>query len=209
MKVIILLLLLLHTLIARENPFEPVYHGPKIKDDIIPLLHITSSQTSTSPSKSLIKPSIIKPINKAVEKCKTIQVTKSIPQETVPISPTIMIAKKIDTISKPTMKKKRKIGYKTIYQNYFLKVQTNYKNFKIITEDSLRKKVRYTHPARIAFDFDRLQYFHTKNITFNSAFAKKIKFGSHHDFYRITVQLNRYKHYKLTKRPYGYLLSFY
>ncbi len=205
MKIILLLLFLFQALLARENPFEPILSAPKVTEDIIPLLHITSKKTLTPPARQTAPKKLTTPAPIETHATCTIQ---SEPVQTIPIAPTIMIEKKPISVKrkKHTTKKRR---YKTIYQNYFLKVQTNYKNFKIFTKDRLVKKVRYINPARMTFDFDRLQYFHTKNITFNKAFAKKIKFGSHHNFYRITVHLARYKQYKLTKKPYGYLLSFY
>ncbi len=202
MKILFLLIFLLEVLIARENPFEPLFSTPKANLDIIPLLHITTNEAATPTQKILAKKQpVLKPV---IIKTPTID-KPSI--ETQTITPSIMIVKKPAMIKKKKTKViKRK--YKTIYQNYFLKVQTNYKNFKIFTSDKLLKKVRYTNPSRMTFDFERLQYFHTKNITFNKPFAKKIKLGSHHDFYRITIELNRYKHYKLIKKSYGYLLTF-
>ncbi len=197
MKILFLLIFLLHPLSARDNPFEPLFSTPKITHDIIPLLHISTNKVFDTATKPPISKQSI-PIE-----IKPLALTKT-PEP----SPSIRIEEK----SERKQKKKvaiRKRKYKTIYQNYFLKVQTNYKNFKIFTNDKLLKKVRYTNPTRITFDFDRLQYFHTKNITLNRPFSKKIKLGSHHNFYRVTVELNRYKHYNLIKKTYGYLLSFY
>ena len=203
MKIVLLLIFLLHTLLARENPFEPIFCAPTVKDDIIPLLHITTNKVFAPPTQM---PAPTKHIVTRQIELNVTQITKTKPA-TLALAPTIKTKQKtVKTKAKKPSIKKRK--YKTIYQNYFLKVQTNYKNFKIFTKDRLLKKVRYTHPERMTFDFDRLQYFHTKNITFNKAFATKIKFGSHHDFYRITLQLGKYKQYKLTKKPYGYLLTF-
>ena len=203
MKILFLIIFLLTSLIARENPFEPLFDTPKSTQDIIPLLHITTNKTFAIQEETLIpKPdhTITLEINSTVETNVTV-VDK-------PLAKPIKKEKKVTNLEKkkPLIKKRK---YKTIYQNYFLKVQTNYKSFKIFTKDTLLKKVRYKNPERMTFDFDRLQHFHTKNITFNKSFAQKIKLGSHHNFYRITVQLNRYKHYKLIKKPYGYLLTFY
>ncbi len=197
MKILLLSIFLLNTLFARENPFEPLFDTPKTTQDIIPLLHITTNKA--------FAPNIeITPAKQAIIE----EVPKPVVVTTTPTPSSIMIEEKPIHIKKkkPVVKKRK---YRTIYQNYFLKVQTNYKNFKIFTKDKLLKKVRYTNPSRMTFDFERLQYFHTKNITLNKPFSKKIKLGSHHSFYRITIELNRYKHYKLIKKPYGYLLTFY
>lgn len=205
MKILLFLIFLLTSIIARENPFEALFDTPKSAQDIIPLLHITTNKTFATQKEILPpKPTVIV-TPKEVSITPTVPIVQPIPQGQ---ASALMIEEKSIKIKKknPTQKKRK---YKTIYQNYFLKIQTNYKDFKIFTKDKLLKKVRYLRPSRMTYDFDRLQYFHTKNITFNKPFAKKIKLGSHHDFYRITVELNRYKRYKLIKKPYGYLLTFY
>ncbi len=204
MKVLPLLFFLFLTLQARENPFKPLFTKPKAPKTPIPLLHISS----TKPIKIPKAPMISKPLYKSMPIIK-----KTLPPiaTTIPLAPTIdhsaiMIVQKPKPIKRAVKKRQ---GYKTLYKNYFLKIQTNYKSFKIITKDKTCKVKRFTNPNRIALDFDKLQYFHTKNITLNRAFAKKIKLGTHHDFYRITVELNKYKHYKLAPKPYGYLFTLY
>lgn len=205
MKILLFLILLFTSIFARENPFKPLFNTPTTKQEIIPLLHITTNYAFVTQKEILPQKPTVVVTPKEVPITPTVPVVVSIPQGQ---ANAFMIEKKPIKIKKKKPIKK-KIKYKTIYQNYFLKIQTNYKSFKIFTKDTLLKKVRYTNPARMTFDFDRLQYFHTKNITFDKAFAQKIKLGSHHDFYRITVELNRYKRYKLIKKAYGYLLTFY
>lgn len=206
MKILFLIILLLTSITARENPFEPLFDTPKSAQEIIPLLHITTNKTFATQKEETNSTVISNELNTSIVTSSEKNVTIK-PKDTNTTIATVKKKKPINSKKKKSKAKKRK--YTTIYQNYFLKVQTNNKNFKIYTQDKLLKKIRYTNPSRITFDFDRLQYFHTKNITFNKAFAQKIKLGSHHDFYRITVELNRYKRYKLIKKPYGYLLTFY
>ena len=210
MKVLLLLIFLFHALHARENPFEPLFTKPKAPQSPIPLLHISTAEPKIPQIKTISKPILQNPLTikkTMLPLATTIPVVKII--QTPAVAP-IMIEEEIKPIKrKRTPAAKKKQGYKTLYQNYFLKVQSNYKNFKIITKDKICKKTKFSTPNRLALDFDRLQYFQTKNITLNRAFAKKIKLGSHHDFYRMTVELNKYKRYKITPKPYGYLLSFY
>ena len=219
MKILLFIILILTSIFARENPFEPLFDTRVTKQKIIPLLHITTNDTFATQKEILPqKPTVIVTPDESLI-TSIIPVVASIPKEQkvaviIEEEPVKIITKtnKKKKTKKKTKKKKpvqKKITYKTIYQNYFLKIQTNYKSFKIFTKDKLLKKVRYTNPQRVTFDFDRLQYFHTKNITFNKAFVQKIKLGSHHHFYRITVELKKYKRYKLIKKPYGYLLTFY
>ncbi len=210
MKIILFTFLCLTSLIARENPFEPVFDSPTTTQNAIPLLNIKTS-------KAYLRDNNIS----SVENNQTTVVVQEKNISVLPVKKPIMIATKETQPKKVTKKpikvkkkkkkklKKKKIHFKTIYANYFLKVKSDGKHLKIYSHDRLFRKTRFKHPARISFDFERLQYFHTKNITLHKAFAKEIKFGSHHHFYRITIVLNRYKHYKIRKKSYGYLFSFY
>ena len=49
------------------------------------------------------------------------------------------------------------------------------------------------------YDFKRLQYFNTKNIKIKSDKFNMIKFGSHHNFYTITINLNHKSNIKYQK----------
>jgi len=205
MKLLLLLIFLLSALTARENPFEALYDVPKVEEDIIPLLNIKTNQAfKVEQNITLINDNnlTIKSDANLSDQNKSMKVTENNTTIIKTTTPVIKTKKKVH-------KKKKIAKYKTIYQNYFLKVQHRYKSFKILTHDRLLKQTKFSHPKRVAFDFKRLQYFHTKNVILKSASAKKVKFGTHHNFYRITVELNKYSRYKITKKSYGYLLSFY
>ena len=237
MKIVLIIIAILLSSYARENPFEPLFETPQTTEEVIPLLHITSNQVFSSQKLELNNTILTHDTNTTIPSDLNSTITKSSENnsttKSIDLNSTITttikkkphkktekkikkkLNKKIKKKLNKKIKKKRqkpkhlKRKYSTIYQNYFLKIESNHKNFKIYTQDMLLKKIRYTNPTRIALDFDRLQYFHTKHITFNRAFARKIKIGSHHHFYRITVELNKYKRYKLLKKSYGYLLTLY
>ena len=193
---------------ARENPFRPVFNIPKVEENSIPLLDIKTHQAFQDTRKiPLIKTS------KNVEQNISIAAApiKCIPQKPIMITTPCQTKSDIPNTKKPRKKhhKARSKSYQKLYQNYFLKVLSNGKTFKIYTSDILISQTRFSHPRKIALDFQRLQYFRTKTISLKSPFAYKIKFGSHHDFYRITLELKGKHKTKVLKKPYGYLLTFY
>jgi hypothetical protein len=207
-----LLLLTLSLLIARENPFEPVYNLPKVQEDIIPLLNIKTSPAFQSPTtlvqaKSDTRSLPLSTPKKIVPSKESAQATCN--ETKIKETPTITTKPSKVKVKKSHKKDKKRTHYRTIYKNYFLKVVTNGKYFKIFSNDRLLQKQYFSHPKRVALDFERLQYFHTKNITMHSKFVNKVKFGSHHEFYRITLELKNRTKSKLIKKPYGYLLTLY
>jgi hypothetical protein len=216
-KFLSLLLLLATLLLARENPFEPVYNLPKVQEDNIPLLNIKTSQAFQSPTKLIQVQHTTRTLpiistNIEPQTTKREVVTEKIAcQESIPKKCTLTTPKPQEKKRAKKYAKKRKSyqKYRTIFNNYFLKVETNGKHFKIFSKDRVLQKQNFSHPKRVALDFERLQYFHTKSIPLHSNFVKKVRFGSHHEFYRITLELKHRTKTKLTKKPYGYLLTLY
>ncbi len=229
MKTFIFLILLSSILFSRENPFDSNAFSAGGEMDDIPILTITTNPVYTSkPAKKKSPPSkkqqpILTPI---IDK-QPIMISASKPEPKVvektilkPIAPptikTISVPPIIEiqpakVAPKKVVHKKKLIkshSYKTLYRNYFLKVQTNQKAFKLFTKDRLLQKKFYTSPNRVALDFKRLQYFHSKSLTLKQAKIKKLRIGSHHTFYRITFEMNRKHKIKLIKKPYGYLVTF-
>ena len=206
MKVLLVVILFVGSLLARENPFEATFKTPPISKKSIPLLHITTNKVFQTEHKPIIRKSIPLAVQPAPIIHKPIQ----------HLVPPIMIVDEPNTViqHKPIIVKAKKRvykkqNYKTIYQNYFLKIQTNNRHFKIITTDKLLKKTKFSNPSRMAFDFKRLQYFHTKSIQLKNPYARKLTLGTHHDFYRLTLELKSHKRSKITPKPYGYLLTLY
>jgi len=225
MKVLLVVILFVGSLLARENPFEATFKTPPISKESIPFLHITTNKAFQTEHKPIIKKSIPLAVQSAPIIHKPI-IKKSIPLTVQPapiihkpiqhlVPPIIIVDEPRPVIQhKPIIVKAKKHAYKkqnykTIYQNYFLKIQTNNRHFKIITTDKLLKKTKFSNPSRMAFDFKRLQYFHTKSILLKNPYARKLTLGTHHDFYRLTLELKSHKRSKITPKPYGYLLTLY
>jgi hypothetical protein len=214
-KILLFSVLFFVSLVARDNPFSPLYDTPSQIEDNIPILNITTNPIFTNTQKVKLVKKVPLPTVQIVEQTpaphtSTIEPTQILVQTTM--SEPIMM--QIDEVTphkytKPKKKrerKKKKRSYNTIYQNYFLKIMTNGKNIKIITQDTLIEKRNYKSPLKVSFDFDRLQYFRTKSIALHNPYAKRLKIGSHHDFYRITLMLKNKKTFKIQQTAYGYLL---
>lgn len=214
MKVLLVSLFFFLTLEARDNPFTPLFDTPTQIQNNIPILNITTNPTFISGEKIELVKKPIPPKVKIIDKPRIVAITPIkktvlVPVETCITEPIMIEVAEVKSPKKPTHKKKsikKKPAYHDIYQNYFLKITTNDKNIKIITEDKLIQKTLFKSPTRLSLDFKRLQYFHTKSTILQNPFAKKLKVGSHHDFYRITLLLKAHKHLKVRKKPYGYLL---
>ncbi len=229
MKTFIFLILLSSLLFSRENPFDSNAFSAGNEMDEIPILTITTNPVYASKPKKKKSPPIAKKqehiLNPIVEK-QPIMIHASKPEvkviektiitpiaqptiKTISVPPIIEIQPAKVAPKKVVHKKKliKSHSYKTLYRNYFLKVQTNQKAFKLFTKDRLLQKKFYTSPNRVALDFKRLQYFHSKSLTLKQAKIKKLRIGSHHTFYRITFEMNRKHKIKLIKKPYGYLVT--
>jgi len=97
----------------------------------------------------------------------------------------------------------------TIYDNNFVKIKVENDEVKIVTKDTLLKKFILPSPLRYALDIKKeLIKFPSKTIQVNEDVAKTIRIGAHIDFYRISIELNRYKNAHLIETNYGYLLTF-
>ncbi len=214
MKVLLVSLFFFLVLEARDNPFTPLFDTPAQIQNNIPILNITTNPTFISGEKIELVKKPIPPKVKVIDKPRIVTITPiketaPVPVETCVTEPIMIEIAEVKPPIKPIRKKKsikKKPAYHDIYQNYFLKITTNDKNIKIITEDTLIQKTLFNSPRRLALDFKRLQYFHTKSVLLKNPFAKKLKVGSHHDFYRITLLLKAYRHFKVHKKSYGYLL---
>ncbi len=231
-RVVLFILIFILSLDARENPFAPI-DTPKIKKPIIDKIdhqklfedikeqrvkatyesNPKKAVASTNPpqkseKKRFLVPPIILPDKPAPTDIKQISSTKDIKN-----FETLCICDQNDLSTKPPVKRKkfhkkrhkikkrRSPKYTTIYQNYFVTIKRYGDRYQIITKDRLMEKKYLKSPMRVALDFKRVQYFKTKQIKSKKS---RIKIGSHHCFWRVTVTS---KHrYKIIKKPYGYLL---
>lgn len=86
---------------------------------------------------------------------------------------------------------------------------TRYKNkIKISTADLLFSDFSIGDPSVIVLDFkSNMIAYPTKNIRLHNSVFRRIDFGSHKGYYRLTIYLDGKYNYKIQKDSNGYLLS--
>lgn len=86
---------------------------------------------------------------------------------------------------------------------------TRYKNkIKLITTDTLFSDFSMGNPSVIVLDFkSNIAAYPTKNIRVLNSVFKRIDFGSHRGYYRLSIYLDGKYNYKIQKDSNGYLLS--
>ena len=215
---ILIFLLLLGNLQARENPFFPTDD-----QEDIPL---TTNQISPIPPlkrASITLPSTARVIEEVIVKYKTLdgaQHTKSIELENsidwhLPlfISQSYTLEKehkpRKKKASKQRVKKTKKVShFKTLLKLQFIKFYEKQDQLKIITEDKMLRDFLLVKPHRIVCDFQRdtdLRSF-VKEAPKNSQFTK-IRLGTHKGYYRAVIELDGFYAYDIEKLENGYLIQ--
>ncbi len=192
-KIVFLLLIFIFSLSARENPFSP-------------------QKTVEEPKLTLPKLIIQKPVK--VEVTKKVEVKKlpmKIPEIKIEKTTPIMVKK---PIIKPKKEKKKKVRKsvsksKLIYNGKFIKIKLYKNSIKIMTKDEKLKDLKLTDPNRLVLDFERFDVVRPFSKKVYSAYIKNLKVGHHDYFYRTTFKLGKNYRYKITKKPYGYLIKLY
>ena len=206
-KVILMLLLLISTMNARENPFFP----SKGEKD----LAITSNQDRSLPplkratisfpdqARVLQKVTIeFKSLDGSVQS-KSIELQNSIDWH-LPlfISQSYTQTSNIQDEKKETLQEKKFIKLASIKYADFYSLG---KKLKIITKDKIIRNFLLVKPHRIVIDFKRdvsLESYIKKNS--NNIF-KKIRIGNHAGYYRAVVELDGLYEYSMKKISDGYL----
>ncbi len=192
-SLILLLLICITFLEARDNPFCPV------EQDQQESLHKPIPIPDFKP----------KPIQVVIKKEINLEINTTI------IKPLVSTQKShIKTVLKPYIKPKKttyihKKKYIQIYTNTTLKVYIKSNHIKIKTQDLLLKPLHLQKPNRLVLDFgnDFVIYKSFKK-DIRSQYIKGFEIGTHPCFYRITFLLKIKKHYKIKHTSYGYLITF-
>jgi hypothetical protein len=205
-KIVLIILFLTTSIICRENPFspqqklpEPIFELPKlvIEKKPVEVKVLKEVEIKELPQPKIEKaPVIIKPepikVKKVVIKPKTVK------KKTKTITKKHKIRKIHKKSSKP----------KLIYSGTFAKVKAYKSSIKIITKDKMIQHLKLIKPNRLVFDLERFDVVPPFSKKVRSRYIKQIKVGHHDYFYRITLNLRKeYKHYTLTKKPYGYIIK--
>jgi len=181
-KYLIIFLILTLSLSARENPFEPVKQ--EFNQIKIP--------PKTEPAPVQIK------VEEQIPIVKTIPIIKPEPKVEIPITP---IQKKHKSHKKPKTPE-------FIYNGEFAKISLHKNAIKIVTKDKMLKHFKLKSPNRIVIDFERFDTIKPFSKTIDALRIKGLRVGHHDYFYRVSFKLNKSHKYKISKKPYGYLISF-
>lgn len=114
---------------------------------------------------------------------------------------------KFNQISKKSDKKLQKFT-KNIALGNFFSAQINENFIKISTKNELFRHFALKDENKIAFDFKREKtYFYTKKEALNGEIIKSIALGSHENFYRFAIKLDKNRAYKITQKDGDYLIQ--
>ena len=205
-KVLLIILSLLLSLYARENPFMPADGERDIpltsnKDNSKPALQ-RATISLPKYARILQKVSIeYKNLDGSVES-RSIELDNSIDWH-LPI----FISQNYGTSTKQQINKKADSKWNKIATMKYASFYTSKKRLKLVTKDKAIRNFLLVQPHRIVIDFDKdviLKGF-TK-INKNNIFSK-IRVGNHDGYYRVVLELDGYYKYKMKKISDGYIFE--
>ncbi len=211
-KVIIVTLLLLTSLNARENPFFPS-SGEK---DIL----LTSNIDEKLPPlkrATLTLPSTARVIEGVTVNYRSLDGSRH--SETIELDNTIdwhlpifVSQSYLNEEQKVTQAKKKITQKKSIYKKIagikLISFYTQDKKLKVITKDKMLRNFLLVKPHRIVCDFKRDTNIksYVKDISKNSLFTK-IRVGNHSGYYRVVIELDGHYRYKTKEIKGGYIFE--
>jgi len=208
---LVLVLSLLFSLDARENPFFNVDEAN---------MPITSNQNiSKEPLKrvSLSFPSTARTIEQISIKYKnldgTIQTKKLILDNSIDWHLPVFISQtytplKEKIVSHNKTKNKKKEEYKKLFSLPFISFYQNHKTLKVVADATMIRDFLLVHPHRIVFDIKQDVELRSVSKKFlkNKIFTK-IRMGNHKGYYRVVVELDGYYSYTLRKNKNSYFFN--
>lgn len=203
-KIVVLSLILLFSLEARENPFFPSLG----EED---LLQTSNKNTSITPlRRATIKlPSHARALQKVSVTYKSldgsIETTSIELNRAVDWHLPIFISQSMGNIQTKKIKEKDK-KYKQLFKSKYLKLYESSKELKIVTEDKIIRNFLLTSPHRIVIDFKRSVHLKSVVKYIDKSIFKRVSLGTHKDYYRAVIELDGTYKYEITKKSYGYSL---
>ena len=206
MKRLLLILVVITGVFARENPFVP---AQDIKNETPPKENIPYFKEIrfTLPDSARI----IKEIKVSYQ-----NLDSSIDEKTIHIEKkfdwhkTFILTQNTeqDKLSTENKKQKTKIPEtkKLSFKN-FIKFEVNKEFFKIITKDTKIRDFLVTKPYKIVVDFKRDANFLTKTFNLNLTPFKTLVLGNHEGYYRVVIELDGHYIYKLKKDKDTYTIT--
>lgn len=196
MKIVLIAsMLLLSTLIARDNPFEPI-----IKE-------VPKEQNLTQVAPKKVPIDVFKEVNATSVWKKPIEQkspeTKPAAKPIVAEKPKVKIKKPIE--AKKTAKRASKPYW--IYTNPFIRIKLDGNRIKIYTKDKILNQTILKNPNRIVVDFERFDVLNPLSKKLKNRYIKAFEIGHHDYFYRTVFTLKYKKRFKLKSTSYGYLIT--
>ena len=217
-KAIIITLLLLTSLNARENPFFPS-SGEKN----IPITSNLDKELSPLKRATLTLPSTARVIEGVTinyrsldgsKHTKSIELDNSIDWH-LPIFVSQSYTNEEQKVVKPKKKitkiktaPKKEKSYKKIAGIKLISFYSKDKKIKVITKDKIIRNFLLVKPHRIVCDFKRDTNIksYIKDIAKNSIFTK-IRVGNHDGYYRVVIELDGHYRYKTKETKDGYVFE--
>ena len=206
MKILLIMLSLLFSLYARENPFLPA-NGERD----IPL---TSNQDNSKPAlqrATISLPKYARILQKVTIEYKNLD--GSIESKSIELDNSIdwhlpiFISQSYSTSPKQQIVKKVNSRWKKITTMKYASFYTSQKRLKIQTKDKAIRDFLLVQPHRIVIDFDRdVSFKGFTKINENNIFSK-IRVGNHDGYYRVVLELDGYYRYKMKKISDGYIFE--
>lgn len=210
LKLLVIFLLLLTSLSARENPFFPSKNETDIplSTNIVSVVEPLKRATLTLPSTARTLESITVTYKNLDG---SIVSKKELLGNSVDWHLPIFISQNIGGNEKKTHPKsisKKSEKFTKIASLPFISLHTSKQRLKIITKDKMLRNFLLTKPHRIVCDFKRdidIRSYE-KKITANSQ-VKRVRFGNHKGYYRVVIELDGHYKYKLTDYKNGYYIN--
>ncbi len=192
MRLILLLLLSIISLLARDNPFFPSNPNEKqtaTTNRVETIQPYTTQEISLPNTARAVKAIIVRYQN----------LDGSISSEEINLNnaidwhePLIVSQKqKKREVLKKGQKTEKTVGYK------FITFTAIDKEMKIKTKDKMIRNFMLSSPSRVVIDFARDTSFKPKNFVLNKAPYSKVRMGNHDQYYRVVIELDGQYKYKL------------
>ena len=209
-KLLVIYLVLISSLEARQNPFFPSkdetdisYSSNKVTV-IEPLKRATISLPSTARTLQSITITYKNLDGSVVSK-------KELLGNSVDWHLPIFVSQNIGGNEKATTPRnlpKKSTKFTKITSLPFLSIYTNKSNIKIVTKDKILRNFLLTKPHRIVCDFKRdISLRSYEKVPTTTSTVTKVRFGNHKGYYRVVIELDGHYKYKLSTSKSGYIIK--
>lgn len=205
-KIFTLLLFIVISLNARENPFFPSSGEADIT-------YTSNQDTKAAPLKraTMTLPSSARIIESVIIKYKDLD--GSIHEKSVELGnaidwhlPVFISQNYGGTNSEP--KKIKKETYAKVAGLKFISLYESKKTLKVVTKDKMIRNFLLTKPHRIVCDFKRDIDIRSYEKYVKNSIVKRIRLGNHKGYYRVVIELDGYYRYKVKDSKQGYVFNF-